>query len=663
MRPLTPTLEAAPRSASAEPYLRVLLHDRDAGAARPRWRRVHAGAEPDGPCAAAVAEGGALLRARIDPSTGALTRQRVAAPAGAASGDWGRWTAMGAVAAGPGVGLAAAGGRALIASVRADGVTVEAHESADGGATFPRSRTAGRASSAVTAVACTLAANGAGAVLWAAGGRVYAATRRRTGGWRGGAAWTRSLASIGGLAAFREGDDHVLVSGVDAAGAAGVWSTVLGAGGAAPAGTWRPLAEVASAARGSRTTYRASGAARAAGAPRAVFAERYAGGGAHDRVHLASGVGGTAWRDGLWRDPWPFGHRSPHGLALAAGGGGEAWLCAPNGVWRAPPAPAAADLGGDVLEAELTQGRRGGRLRLLLRNDGGRHDGEAAPAALAPGGELRVGPGYVTGAGEEASDGVACWIATLRRRYAPGASVVEIEAVDGWGLLEAWRAPRQLVWTAGRASAAAVLTAVLRRAGLRLSGSGASGESAALRPAFAVRAGERGAAAASRLLAMLPDEIVMRDHRALLTAHAAGDPPAASFGDGAHPLIALAVEAGEPATGWARVFGRGVHAEAIDGDALAAGGGAEIVVDDNLAAQARAAARANAVLRRSRLALARGELTARPHPGLEVGDAIAVTSARAGLAAERFRVASLRLRYVRGGPRAVYEQRIALGAT
>lgn len=85
--------------------------------------------------------------------------------------------------------------------------------------------------------------------------------------------------------------------------------------------------------------------------------------------------------------------------------------------------------------------------------------------------------------------------------------------------------------------------------------------------------------------------------------------------------------------------------------------------DTSSNAKARAAARANAVLCRSRLALARGELTARPHPGLEVGDAIAVTSARAGLAAERFRVAGLRLRYVRGGPRAVYEQRIALGAT
>ena len=50
----------------------------------------------------------------------------------------------------------------------------------------------------------------------------------------------------------------------------------------------------------------------------------------------------------------------------------------------------------------------------------------------------------------------------------------------------------------------------------------------------------------------------------------------------------------------------------------------------------------------------------RPHPGLEVGDVVEVTSKRAGLANARFRTSGLHLRYVRGGRRAVYEQRIAL---
>ncbi|MXW35639.1 MAG: hypothetical protein F4Z60_08980 [Chloroflexi bacterium] len=66
------------------------------------------------------------------------------------------------------------------------------------------------------------------------------------------------------------------------------------------------------------------------------------------------------------------------------------------------------------------------------------------------------------------------------------------------------------------------------------------------------------------------------------------------------------------------------------------------------------------MLRRSKLALGRGELVVRPHPGLEVGDPIAITSKRAGLVDARFRVSGLHTRYVRGGRRAVYEQRIAL---
>ena len=90
MRTLSRTLIAAQRSASAEPYLRVRLFDRDVGAIRLRWQRIYTGTEPDGPCAAAVPADGALLRARIDPATGALTRQRAANPGPTATSRTGR---------------------------------------------------------------------------------------------------------------------------------------------------------------------------------------------------------------------------------------------------------------------------------------------------------------------------------------------------------------------------------------------------------------------------------------------------------------------------------------------------------------------------------------------------------------------------------------------
>ena len=222
MRPLTSTLRAAQQSASTVPQLRVRLFDRDVGAVRLRWQRLYTGTEPDGPCAVAVPADGSLLRARIDLAAGALTRQRVANP-GPAS-DFTNWTSVATVAVGPRVGIAAAGTGALLVSVRTDGVTVDVRESTDPGATYPTTTLVATAAASVTAVACAMQADGSAAALYAEGGTVYAVTRTATGAWRAPVAWSQSLATINGLAAFFEVDYNVLVSGTNAAGEAGVWS-------------------------------------------------------------------------------------------------------------------------------------------------------------------------------------------------------------------------------------------------------------------------------------------------------------------------------------------------------------------------------------------------------------------------------------------------------
>ena len=541
--------------------------------------------------------------------------------------------------------------------MQTDGLSIEVRESTDSGATYPISAVLSVSPATVTAVACAMATDGSAAVLYAAAGVVYSVRRTGTGSWGASTAWSQSLASVSGLAAFFEADVNVLVSGTVAAGDAGVWSTVLGVGGGVPPGTWLSLGELIAAASGTSTTYVASGTMRA-DAPRAAFAESYAGGGAYDRVYLGAGVARTICLNKLWRDPRPFEHESPYGLGAAAALF-DAWLVAPHGVWHAQLGGTAVELADDVLEAELRQERRSGGIRLVLRNDDGRYDAGAAPVALAAGGELRVEPGYVTSAGAESSAGPGFWIQTLRRRHEDGRAVVKIEAVDGWGLLDAWTAPRQFVWSAGQQNAAAVLTGVMQRPGLLLGSAGASLESITLQPAFTVRAGERGSNAVRRLLRALPDEVVMQNQTPVLTEPAASDPVDDAFGV-EHAILGLAVEAGRPAAGWARVFGSGVLAQAVDEAALADGGGALIVVDENLSAQARADVRADAVLRQSRLEVERGELRVRPHAGLEVGDVVTVTAPEAGLSAAPFRVAGLRLRYVRGGPRPVYEQRVML---
>ncbi len=504
---------------------------------------------------------------------------------------------------------------------------------------------------------CTLQSDGSAAVLYAVAGVVYAVTRSGTGSWGSPVAWTQSLASVSALAAFFDNDHDVLVSGATSAGDEGVWSTMLGAGGTAPPGTWLALAEVALASSGTNVSYLATGAARAGG-PRALFVESYSGGGSYDRVHTAAGVSLSIWFDFLWRDPRPFEHASAYGLAVAAGGG-DAWLCSPDGVWHAGIAIAVDDLTDDVLEADLEQGLERGRLRLVLRNDDGRYNTGVAPAAFAPGGELIVGPGYETAAGAEASEGPRFWITALRRRRQSGSSTIEIEAVDGWGLLRAWTASRQLVWAADTLTAFQVLRDLARRASLTVFFTNASAEATTLKPAFTVRAGEHGSTAASRLLAALPDVLVVSGVNATLTEPAPDDGVDYAYGAD-HAVAGLSEEERQPAAGWARVFGSGVFAEALDEEALRRGASTAVAVDDNLTAQARADARASTLLRQSALAAPRGELIVVPNVGQEVADVVSVTDAALGLSAARYRVATLRLRLLRGGARPRYEMTLSL---
>ncbi|MYI83032.1 MAG: hypothetical protein F4056_06990 [Chloroflexi bacterium] len=181
-----------------------------------------------------------------------------------------------------------------------------------------------------------------------------------------------------------------------------------------------------------------------------------------------------------------------------------------------------------------------------------------------------------------------------------------------------------------------------------------------LRPAFTVRAGERGATAMRRLLRALPDRLRSDGRLLVVSEPVAGAAADYAYGTD-HAILAHAIEAGRPAAGWARVFGSGVFAEATDEAAIAEGAGAVIAVDENLGAQDRVAARAGTLLRQSRVAVERGELLVRPNVAQEPGDIVEVSDAAAGLDAVPFRVAGLRLRFSRGA-RPRYEQTLTLGA-
>ena len=134
--------------------------------------------------------------------------------------------------------------------VRTDNTTIEVRQSTDSGAAFGASAVVATAGGTVTAVACAVRADGSAAVVWATGGVVYSSRRTGTGAWGAPAAWSPSLASVSAIAMTDASDYAVLVSGADASGAQGVWSTRLRSGQSGPPGVWLPLTEVAAAAAG-----------------------------------------------------------------------------------------------------------------------------------------------------------------------------------------------------------------------------------------------------------------------------------------------------------------------------------------------------------------------------------------------------------------------------
>lgn len=645
MRALTSTLLAAQRSAAATPHLHVVLRDRGVGVLHLRWERWYTGTEADGPCVAAIPADGSLLRARIDPASGALTHQRVATPTSGST--YSSWTSLGAVATSPRLGLTASGTRALLASVRGDGVTVEVRDSSDSGASFGASAVVAVAGGAVTAVAgALLDSSGTAAVCYAVAGTVYVSKRSGLGTWSAPAAWTNSLSTVNGIAAIASSDYDLVVSGTNAAGEAGAWSTRYGVGANVPTATWTALIPIAIASAGTLVTYLATGTA-VADVPRVALVEAHSGGSGYARVQLASGLSGTTFTDSRWRDPVAFEHASAYGLGLAGAGATDGWLVAPHGVWHAALVSAEADLTADLLEADFEHTSAGGSLHMLLRNDHARFPEGVAQPALEPGNELHVSPGYVTADGEEWSQGPQFWITRVTRRRVPGASLVEVEAVDIWGVLAAWRAPRQLVWAAGTLTVAQIVDDLAQRAGVARLGT-FSAEAQTLKPGFTVRAGESGAVALRRLLAMVVDQARPDLDELAVFSPLVTDTTVYEYGID-HAIPALEVRSDRPRMGWARVFGAGVVAEGVDGGALGRGGSAVVHVDDNLAAQARADTRAAVLLRQSALGTVRGELTAPANVGQEIGDVIEVTDPTLGLDAARFRVAALRLRFVRGG--------------
>jgi hypothetical protein len=181
-----------------------------------------------------------------------------------------------------------------------------------------------------------------------------------------------------------------------------------------------------------------------------------------------------------------------------------------------------------------------------------------------------------------------------------------------------------------------------------------------------VHPGDSGLTAVRRLLATLPDVILVRGEFAFLTEPLASEATAYAYGTqtGAadHALLAGRYADETAEANRAQVFGKAVFGERFDWAGVQSVYDRLRQVDDrNLTAVAQAESRADAVLRQAALEAMRGEITVPVNCGQELYDVVEVTDAGAGLTAARRRVLGISLRYSTG-ERPAYEQRITLGA-
>ena len=649
MRRLSPTLQAAQRSASAVPYLRVQVLDMLAGVARSPITRHAAAGEADGHHAACLAGDGALVRARLS-SDGTLYVQRTPNPG--PSSSFGGWVEVDRAGTGCNIALCCHGAQVLLFFVdRLDGATIYTWTSADNGATWGDRVTAFVPPVSPTVrLAAAFSSAGVPALFVAAGtGDIYV-SKRQGAFWSQPVSWTNSVSSVSGLGCAYTTDWDVAVTGRDSARNDVLWTCVYGDGGELPAERWSDLKEVNHADGGSDVEFH-NPFVVASDPPRLSYVERHTGVSPWRRPYLSNILAGATFGQGIWRDPIPFDLDTEYGLAMASDGT-TLWLSSPLGVWSVSLAGAAVDLTADVVALTGRETPAGGRVAVTLRNDDGRYGrlGQGANAAIRHGSEVRVSPGYVTSAGPETSDGPAYWTTGWEHRFQSGHALFVLHAANAWWLLEGWRARRQYAWDAGSASVLGLLSETLRRVGLTLSASPRSDTVDTHKPQFTISPGERGDAVVRRLLARTPDVLSFHGHRGLLRYLQPDDAADYVYGAG-HPI--LEGSHGESAQAHTRVqvYGAAGVAEAFVWGEMALLGERLLQNHDlNLDTLAKAQSRSREIVRRLEREAVSGEITVPVNCGQELYDVVEITDPRAGMAAARRRVRGMALDYRRDGP-------------
>ena len=657
MRTLSDALKAAQRSRSSLPYPKVEVFDRVGGITRLDWARLYQGSEPDCFHAACMPSDGSLLRLRVNPGDNKLHRQRVTSPG--ESSDFSTWIDWGVDAYA--VALAAYGTSVWAFRIDATDGHLYRCDSTDSGASWGSWTDMGDVSGDGTFRLAACAKNATEAVVLYSNGVTLYRSRLSGGSWESFAAWSNSLLSISGIACTYMGDWNIVVTGEEAStGRPGVWTCVLGDGYSAAPGSWTALKEMIPPFDADSGMDCTSSTLAYPDVFRHFYVEALDGSEPYSRPYSSHSPSGADYIDNLWREPVTFNLSSIYGLALCSSSI-HAWLCRPDGVWRATLSPASCDLTADVLGMHTDIGETSGEIAIVLRNDDGRYAnrGSGDYAAIKQGSELRFSPGYRTEDGIETSSGSAFWLSGWDYISRGGHAVFVLHASDGWSLPEAWRPRRELSWAAGDKNIFQLLSYIFSRAGLEFSSLSSSSTVTDLKPAFSIPAGQTGKRAVLRLLAMVPDVVFMRGHHAYLVNPQPGDSTDYEYGTG-HPILEGHYRRRVRPVNRVQVQGADVATEDFEwaevelvGDLLSR------VYDVSIDTAGRAHDRGEAVLRGLDIHSRRDSVAVPLNCGQEIYDVVEITDARAGLDAVKRRV--LGLQHMYDSRKGVYSLKLALG--
>jgi len=397
----------------------------------------------------------------------------------------------------------------------------------------------------------------------------------------------------------------------------------------------------------------------------AFFIEKFTGTKAYSRPFWTHSVPDTRW----WREPVPFNLSSEYGMAISRHGD-YCWLSAPFGVWRARLTEDSPDLTADVISIRQELGGSEGKLTLELRNDDGRYasPGSGSLSVLDIGCQLEVSPGYVTALGNEVSPGPAFWLESYEHTSAGDRASLILHALDGWSLIKNWRARHQFRWnkTANEMNVKDMLAFVLARVGLKLEVKSQSSIIASYYPDFTIHPNNRGDILVGRLLSFAPDVLFIEGNKAYLVNPQPYDGSVYAYGV-AHPVIEGSYRQGAWKLNRLQVEGYDLSGdEPIIVDSFAwseiAHGCDRLsqVEDRNIATVSEAEQRGETYLRQAEIESSSGMIRVPVSCGQQLYDVVDITDSKAGLGAEKKRVAGLVMLY--HTRRGEYEQRLLLGS-